>query len=198
MKKQAKVVTASVLGAALLLGGTTYALWSSDTTAGTQAEIQIGGSDLTVLDEGQWTDTVRSQINGAPAVVSDVNAFRAVPGDQLVYSQNYNVAAAGGNTSTKVDVKFDNDAAINVAALRERGLVFKAELRDDKGAVLASSPVDGNTLNTEFVITGATPTTGTNVEVHFVFDFQSTVTAEDTKKLQVLVSNAVVSANQVS
>lgn len=201
MKKPAKVVLATTLGAALLLGGSTYALWSANVTPETSATIQTGGSDLTANNAGAWIDSVRSAANPTdPAVViTDINEFRTVPGDKLTFDQSFNVSASGADSQTKFSVTLPNDAAIDVAALRARGIILTVQITDDEsGAVLASSPAAGNTLATDYTFDGATGDAGKDIGVRFVFEFQSTVTADDTKNLQVVVENAVVAADQVS
>jgi len=198
MKKPAKVVIATTLGAALLLGGSTYALWTSTASSDTAATIQTGGSDLTVVNQGAWVDGQRSTIEGETVYISDINAFRAVPGDKLTFTQDYKVKTAGATTQTRVALDFPNDAAIGVAALRDRGIILSVRLEDGSGNVLASSSATDNTLATNYVINGATATAGNPVVVKFEFEIQGTVTAEDTKKLQTVISNAVLSANQIN
>lgn len=190
MKKSTKVLTASALGVSLLLGGSTYALWSSNTVAPTGSTIQIGQSSLNAIDAGSWTDAVNS------TTIASINEFRTVPSDKLTYAQNFQLDNAGGSTKTKVDVHFSEATDAQVAELRARGITLSVELRDADGNTLSSSAVDGNSLDTNYTFNGAAK--GTTVQVFFKFDFASTVTADDTKNLSVVVDNATLSANQVS
>ena len=197
MRKPAKVVLTTTLGAALLLGGSTYALWNANVAPATSATIQTSGSDLSTLNEGVWIDMVRTAAvpEGPAVVIEDINDFRVVPGDRITFEQNFKVSAASGDSQTKFSVAFPNEATIGVEALRERGITLSVQIANgDTGDILASSAVAGNTLATEYTLAGDA---GENIEVRFTFDFASTVTADDTKKLQVVVDNAVVTANQV-
>lgn len=198
MKKPVKVVVGTALGAALLLGGSTYALWTSTAVADTSATIQTSGSDLSAINEGAWIDSARSAANPeAPAVVIPViNDFRVVPGDKVTFEQNFKISPASDATNTSFSVAIPNEDAIDVATLRDRGIILTAQITDGvTGNVLASSPVAGTTLATDHTFAG---NAGENVGVRFVFDFQSTVTADDTKKMQVAVDNAVITANEVN
>lgn len=197
MKKPVKVVLTTTLGAALLLGGSTYALWNANVAPATSATIQTSGSDLSTLNDGVWIDMVRTAAvpEGPAVVIEDINDFRVVPGDRITFEQNFKVSAASGDSQTKFSVAFPNEATVGVEALRERGITLSVQIANgDTGDILASSAVAGSTLATEFTLAGDA---GENIEVRFTFDFASTVTADDTKKLQVVVDDAVVTANQV-
>lgn len=197
MRKPAKVVLTTTLGAALLLGGSTYALWTANVTPATSATIQTSGSDLSTLNDGVWIDMVRTAAvpEGPAVLIENIDDFRVVPGDRITFEQNFKVSSASGDSQTKFSVAFPNEAAIGVEALRERGITLSVQIANgDTGDVLASSDVAGNTLATEYTLAGDA---GENMEVRFTFDFASTVTADDTKKLQVLVDDAVVTANQI-
>lgn len=193
MKKTTKVLVASTLGAALLLGGSTYALWTASVTPESGATITVGTSDLTVLDEGAWIDRGQTDATGDTVAIADINAFRTVPSDNIEYTQSYNVKTVG-NTNNVVAVAFDNDAAVGVAALRDRGITLTTQILDGDGDVVATST--GDTLNTSYEILGATPAAGENFTVQFNFEFGAEVTADDTKNMQVVISNALVSASQ--
>lgn len=195
--KPTKIIIASTLGAALLLGGGTYALWTSSVTPTTNATIQTGTADLTANDAGAWIDRGQSDLNPTdPPVSIDIAAFRSAPGDVVEYNQGYTIKTASGNDTT-FSVTFDNDTETGVAALRARGITVSTSIVDSTGAVVATSPAAGDTLSTSYTVTGATPAAGTVLTVRFDFNFASTVTADDTKNLEVLISDAVVSADQV-
>lgn len=195
MKKTTKVLVASTLGAALLLGGSTYALWTASVTPESGATITVGTSDLTVLDAGSWIDRGQTDATGDTVAIADINAFRTVPSDNIEYTQAYNLKTAG-NANATVSVAFDNDASVGVAALRERGITLTTQILDGEGNQVAVSPADGDTLGASYEIVGATPAAGENFTVQFNFEFGAEVTADDTKNMQVVISNAVVSAAQ--
>lgn len=198
MKKPAKIIVASTLGAALLLGGSTYALWTSSANSELNSTIQIGNSDLTKLDGGVWVDELRTAAStDGPVVIADIGAFRAAPGDTVSYEQSYRLDISGNAATTVFAVTFEDDAAVGVEALAARGFTLTTTILDANGDVVATSAgKDG--LGADFQLEGATPEAGSTYTVRFEYKIDSSVSAEDTKKMQTVISNAVVSANQVS
>ena len=200
MKKPAKIVVATTLGATLLLGGSTYAIWNSQTSANTEAEILTGDSDVKPLDQGLWTDlaTSRKAPEAPPVIITDINSFRAVPSDEIGYAQLFNVKFSGPPTSTNLlQLKFNSDAGLNPAALKARGIIAQATVKDLDTGVSASSDLSTNTLTTGYTFVGSLPAAGSRVEVSLNFKINAEVSAEDTKKLKSLVSASVLSVSAV-
>ena len=201
MKRPAKIVVATTLGATLLLGGTTYALWNSSTSSSTKAEILTGESSVTALDSGLWTDLASSRKapEAPPVIISDINSFRAVPSDEIGYAQLFNVKYAGGATGKNLlQLKFNSDAGLNPAALNARGIVVQATVKDLDTGKTATSDLTTSTLTTGYTFDGSLPSAGARVQVSVNFKINSEVTAEDTKKLQSLVSSSVLSVTGIS
>jgi len=201
MKRPAKIVVATTLGATLLLGGSTYAIWNSSIEAGTKAEILTGESAVKPLDSGLWTDlaTSRKAPEAPPVIITDVSTFRAVPSDEIGYAQLFNVKFAGpAEARNRLQLTFNSDAGLNPAALKARGIIAQATVKDLDSGATASSDLTTNTLNTGYNFTGSLPAEGARVEVSLNFKINAEVSAEDTKNFKSLVSSSVLSVTAIS
>lgn len=94
MKKLTKATIAAAAGVALLLGtGGTLAYWNdSADLAGTS--ITAGNLKLAANGDPVWQ---LQHTTGAPVTLSpdDLSTLKIVPGDKLIYTGNYTVAAQG-------------------------------------------------------------------------------------------------------
>ncbi|MFD4295333.1 alternate-type signal peptide domain-containing protein [Rhodococcus sp. NPDC058505] len=89
MNKQTKGAIAACAAALLLAGGAgTMAAWNDSATIDGGA-ITSGTMSLTQQGVAGWT------VNGT--AVTDIASFKAVPGDVLVYTADFAVAAEGNN-----------------------------------------------------------------------------------------------------
>lgn len=193
MKKPVKVALAATLGATLLISGSTYALWTSSVNPGTAASIITGDSSITALDSGSWTDLVQNQ------PISNINNFRVAPKDELGYRQLFNVKFAGDPTTKNLmQLKFLDGSSVNPAALKARGITVQSTVKNLDTGESASSDLSTSSLTTGYTFTGSLPTGGARVEVSLNFKMDSSVTAEDTKKLQTLVSSSTLSVEQIT
>lgn len=193
MKKPVKVALAATLGATLLMSGSTYALWTSSVNPGTAASIITGDSSITALNSGSWTDLVQNQ------PIADINSFRAAPKDELGYRQLFNVKFTGDPTTKNLmQLKFLDDSKVNPAALNARGITVQSTVKNVDTGESSSSDLSTISLTTGYTFTGSLPTSGSRVEVSLSFKISSDVSAEDTKKLQTLVSSSTLSVEQVT
>jgi len=138
-RKTTKVATASALGVALLLGGGTYALWTSNVTANTQATITSGDLKVTSAAAQKWSDVTDT---ANPAVISDLAAYRLAPGSTLQLKQDLNVVVVGDNISGILNVTVPNTTT--GAALQQS--VFNIKVADKTGKELTNftgTPTDG-------------------------------------------------------
>ncbi|GGE97850.1 alternate-type signal peptide domain-containing protein [Mycetocola zhadangensis] len=95
MKKITKGTIAAGAAVALLLGtGGSLAYWNSTVDVGTPAVISAGNLALTQTAAPAWTIVHTS---GTSTPVADIAAVRVVPGDRLVFSADYSIAAQGQN-----------------------------------------------------------------------------------------------------
>lgn len=203
MKRQVKVVVATSVGVALLLGGSTYALWSSNDVASTQAEILIGESDIETLDAGYWTDWTANNKDGSPEKrIEDINSFRFAPSDYITYTQEFKVKYTGApDTQKRMQLTFDDDSGIDTQALMEKRIYARATVTDlSTGKMAESDAYESKSLSTGYNFTGSLPEAGSTVRVmmHFKFDDAGEANDETTKNLQSLISSAKLSIDGVT
>lgn len=107
-------VLAALAGAVLLVGGTTYALWTDDSL---QAGGVITNGNLDIASQGAVTywdvspgdpdRTSTTPITGIDAhAVTDVGAYRIVPGDVLEANYGFAAALSGDNVVAGLTVLF--------------------------------------------------------------------------------------------
>ncbi|WP_427870195.1 alternate-type signal peptide domain-containing protein [Leucobacter luti] len=102
MKKTTKAVLAAGAGLALLIGtGGTLALWnsSSELAGGT-----ITAGTLQLAASGTPTWQIQRAGATTPEAVTDLAALRIVPGDKLIYTGNFTIAAEGRNLSFRANI----------------------------------------------------------------------------------------------
>ena len=102
MKKTTKAVLAAGAGLALLIGtGGTLALWNSSAELGA-GTITAGTLQLTQTGTPTW----QIQRAGAttPEAVTSLATLRIVPGDRLIYTGDFSIAAEGRNLSFRADI----------------------------------------------------------------------------------------------
>lgn len=100
MQKKTTGVVAGIAGAALLMGGTTFALWSdSDTVDG--AELTSGNLDIGV-SEWAWQD-VSGDRSGEPHDI-DLNEFKIIPGDTIAGTFDVDLTLEGDNMAALVQL----------------------------------------------------------------------------------------------
>ena len=98
MNKMAKGALATGVGVALLLGGGgTLAVWNQSfaSEAGT---IASGDLNMTAGTAAAWTSNLQS----APIDVDDIADYKAIPGEELTYSQDLDVTLKGDHISANL------------------------------------------------------------------------------------------------
>ncbi|MCL2470204.1 MAG: SipW-dependent-type signal peptide-containing protein [Propionibacteriaceae bacterium] len=125
--KKRNAVIAAVAGAALLLGGSTYALWSAQASLGSTT-IQAGDLNLQVLDGDNgpgvqlWDISPDHRPFGIPLMVAGVaikqdgnqvignsidSTFRAVPRDEILLTVPFSMTLDGSNLVARLDAKYN-------------------------------------------------------------------------------------------
>lgn len=105
-RRVARVAVASALGLALLMGGSTYALWSATDTSTTGSTITTGDLKVTAASVQKWFDVTDS---ANPTEITDLSAYRLSPGRTLQLKQDLNVIALGDNISGILNVLVPNN-----------------------------------------------------------------------------------------
>lgn len=111
MNSKMKGGAAGVAAAALLMGGTTFALWSdADTVNG--GVVTAGNLDVAILDTA-WFDVSADRVDRDTSTVysgllahsiADISTWRMVPGDTIQYEAGLDVALEGDNLAAELSV----------------------------------------------------------------------------------------------
>lgn len=104
--KAPKVVLASALGFALLLGGSTYALWSATDSAESSSTISTGDLVVTAASPQNWFNTTDP---GNAVEIPDLSSFKLSPGQSLQLKQDLNVIVVGDNMTGTLKVVVPNN-----------------------------------------------------------------------------------------
>ena len=107
LKKARNGVIAAALGAALLMGGGTYALWTTSATSGggsiTAGNMTIDAKEVLAFDtspdqiHGTAVDIEVGDLTLGSGVGIDLKAFRMVPGDTVALVFSYDITLEGDN-----------------------------------------------------------------------------------------------------
>lgn len=190
MKKTPKVIIATTLGAALLLGGSTYALWTSNVTPETNATIQTGGIGVETTNLGEWKDAIND-------VVIDPATFKAVPTDRLEFTQGINITADGTGDYT-LSASQSAEAITAAQALVAKDIYMTIRFVDSDGVEYATQlpavGAPGVFPTLDFSTTGVSLDEDLNVRFIFHFD-GSEPNADDTKKVVTVVENTLLELN---
>lgn len=137
MKKQnsspraAKIAVASTLGLALLVGGSTYALWSASEGLDSSATITTGDLQVASTAVQSWYDVTDA---GAPVAI-DLADYQLAPGNTLKLEQDINIIVVGDNISGNLVADLSVAGGANALA----DATFDLKLVNKDGAVVASS-----------------------------------------------------------
>lgn len=140
MNKKTKGLLAGAAGAALLLGGSTFALWSDSTQVDgariTAGNLEVTGGTLT------WKDVSEDRTD-SPHKIDDVGEFRIIPGDIIEGTVDLEVALEGENMVA--DLGVDIGPAFNSAEnwLTQEGSLTVA-VTDEDGNEILLEDADGN------------------------------------------------------
>lgn len=144
MNKTTKGAIAAVVAAALLAGGAqTIASWndSESVDAGTITAGQLRLDP--VAGSPTWVDTTTDP----DTTITDIGAFRVVPGDNLVYTAQFTVVAEGDNLSASLsvdpasisgDATLITESTVTVAVLGPGGTPLPAVTDANDGEVITA------------------------------------------------------------
>jgi len=119
--KRRNAVIAAIAGAALLLGGSTYALWSANVplSGGTivAGELKLTGKPMETWDISK--DRTDNQ-DGAPGnntghPINDPAKWRMVPGDRVAMVFPYTVTLKGDNLVAELTIEGDFDKVVEAS-----------------------------------------------------------------------------------
>lgn len=105
-KRMTRTVLASTLGISLVIGGSTYALWSTVASSNTAAAITTGDLQVTALSPQKWFDVTKAD---APVEIVSLDDYRMAPGDSIRLTQTLNTIIVGDNMSGVLQVLVPNE-----------------------------------------------------------------------------------------
>lgn len=129
MRNRTKGAVAGVAGVALLLGGTTFALWSAqDSVAGgviTNGTLAVDAGEIT------WVD-VSPDRTDSPHPITDTGTWRMVPGDVVEGTSAIEVTLVGDNLVAELGVGTTGPGSL------PEGISVTYAVEDATGTVLAT------------------------------------------------------------
>ena len=205
-----KLVKGSIAGAAgiiLLMGGAgSLAYWNDSATAGPASgsnSITAGTLTVTAVNAGAWTKGFYNASNvlvGSVGAVANLSAVRIVPGNRLVYTQQFNIVGTGDDLYFTIGSTAGAVTAASAGCGRCRARRADQRLGTTAFAVCS---VTGGT-----VVTATTPGTykvssnaGTpsTVTVTWTIDFPFGATAVNTAKTGAIsLSQGAITLTQVA
>ena len=201
MQKKTTGVVAGIAGAALLMGGTTFALWSdSDTVDG--AQISSGNLDVAVIgDPGSqwsWEDISADRTDNSHEI--DLADFRIIPGDTIQGTVALDVALEGENMVAALGAELgaaDGDLTnldIDIAVTDSEG--DPVTLNSDGDMVLASTD-NGNPHPQTLTTVGSTLDSSADVTVTVTVTFPASTGGQDHVTESIALDGATVTLDQV-
>jgi alternate signal-mediated exported protein len=205
-----KLVKGSIAGAAgiiLLMGGAgSLAYWNDSATAGPASgsnSITAGTLTVTAVNTGAWTKGFYNASNvlvGSVGAVANLSTVRIVPGNRLVYTQQFNIVGTGDDLYFTIG---STAGAVTAASAGAADVALAAQVNASATTAFAVSSVTGGT-----VVPATTPGTyrvssnaGTpsTVTVTWTVDFPFGATAVNTAKLGAIsLSQGAITLTQVA
>lgn len=155
MSKLLNATIASAAGVTLLLGGAgTFATWNAAVGV---SDVTISAGNLVVTDatpaDGVWT--VQKNAVGEALAVSDISAFRASPGDKLIYTKTVKITATGDNLTAGLALGAGSIEAAPAPADAAASAALAALLTKDAEISATGTGIASTGVNTFSVTPGA-------------------------------------------
>jgi alternate signal-mediated exported protein len=186
MKNQTKGIVAAGAGVALLLGGSTFALWS-DSASAPGGTITSGNLDVEAVSPVAWWDVSPDRVS-SPHVIENLDTWRIVPGDTIAGLAGLDIALEGDNLVAQLEVTTDPAPT--------GGLLPEGE--GDVQAVTLTYSVYEGALTTPEEIAAATPLSGaadvalgTPTELLFQADSDGQEAGVDDADIEIITSDVV-------
>ncbi|MCT1447386.1 MULTISPECIES: alternate-type signal peptide domain-containing protein [Brevibacterium] len=194
MKKQTLGIVAGAAGAALLLGGGTFALWT-DSAEADGGQITAGNLDVAVTGSA-WQDISADRPDNPHDI--DLKTFKIIPGDTVQGTYGVDVGLEGDNMVAKLKLAGGGQLE---GALAE-GLSLKYSVQDAAGKEIATG--DNAGVEVSLVSSDNTAPGGTQVAAGTVVDgtadFNVVVTAEfakDTPNRELVQQQAALAGSNI-
>lgn len=189
--KTGKAFIASAVGVCLLLGGSTYALWSANATVNSEATITAGDLRVSSASSNNWFDVSKP---ASPVELLDLSEFYMVPGDKLQLDQDMNLIIVGDNISGKLTVELPNST--ESASLLAQAK-FTVKIFNPDGEEIASITPATNSNKIEAVVENLEPTAPTGATYGVQVQVDLPAGADNATKLQASVlQDAIITLEQ--
>lgn len=165
MRTRHKVVATAVVGALLLAGGGTFALWSVEGRLTPDAVVTAGDLSLTTPDEFSVYDVS----DGGEAEITDLADWRIVPGDTLAFRSTADITLEGNNLTADLALTGLDDLVGGIPGVY--GVTVEFEDSDLPPVTQEDiEPGSGDTIEIATGLTAADAALTAHVEVRFTFD----------------------------
>jgi|GEM_PF-280755 len=208
MNKTTKASIATAAGIVLLLGGGgSLAYWTDQQSAGSGTQtVSAGNLQVTPVGTGQWTkgfyNAGGTQVT-APAVVANLTNVRLVPGNRLVFTQQFTISAAGDDLYFTVN---PTNGAIAAGGAAANQVALAAILNTGTNSVvtldktgLTSGSISASTTSGVYKVSGSsTGTVAFTWTINWPFGTAGSPTTDNPAKLgSVTLTNGAVTVTQV-
>lgn len=197
MNKKTTGFVAGIAGAALLMGGTTFALWS-DSADVDGAQIAAGNLDVDVANQWAWQDISADRSDNSHDI--DLSTFKMVPGDVIEGTIGLDVALEGDNMVAALAAELGGASGdltnldIDVAVTDASG--DPVVLSGDGTMILASA--DNTAPNPQTITTVGSEIDGTvDVTVTVTVTFPADTAGQDHVTESIALDGATVTLDQV-
>lgn len=204
MNKKTTGLVAGAAGAALLLGGATFALWSdSDPVAG--GTITAGNLDVEAT-QPEWLDVSQDRTDAGHVI--DLERFRIIPGDTIRGTFGFKAALEGDNMVAELslaDLAADGELLDALGAEATYQVVLKRENDQtvvEEGNLLEAEPVlfasaDNSNNVAPLPTLPADLPTAPNVQLVVDVTFPETVEEQDLVRATAVLEDFTVTLSQV-
>ncbi len=138
MKKTTQGFLAGAAGLGLLLGGSTFALWS-DSDSANNSQITSGNLEVKVND-ANWRD-ISDDHTAQGHEIKDLTEFKIIPGDKI--QGEFGVAVALEGENMVAELKLANAGELGAEGPLARGLEVDYEIQDHVGTSIGHGKTDG-------------------------------------------------------
>lgn len=104
MKNTTKGFLAGAAGLGLVLGGSTFALWTDTAPVGNNTTLTAGNLDVDVVDS-KWRDISGDRRWDRGHKIDNIEDFRIIPGDKIQAKYGVSVGLEGDNMVAKLRLK---------------------------------------------------------------------------------------------
>jgi alternate signal-mediated exported protein len=207
MNKLVKGAIAGAAGIVLLMGGAgSLAYWNDSANAGPASgsnSITAGTLTITAVNSGAWTKGFYNASNtlvGSTSSVASLAAVRVVPGNRLVYTQQFNVVGTGDDLYFTIS---NTAGAVSAASASAADVALAAQINASGTTAFSVGSVTGGTVTAATTPgtykVSSNAGTASTITVTWTVDFPFGATAVNSAKTgAVTLSQGAITLTQVA